>query len=179
LITEQRLQPRIYIASLSDYNAGRLHGRWIDATQGVDAVQAEVVAMLAESRETVAEEWAIHDYDEFAGVRLGEWEDLARICELAAALVAHGPAFAAWYSGADADSGVAPGEQFEESYVGEFDSLGDYAEELATDIGDVTGSQLAMWPFTCIDWERAGRELEMGGDVWTADASAGRVWIFR
>jgi hypothetical protein len=27
--------------------------------------------MLAESRETVAEEWAIHDYDEFAGVRLG------------------------------------------------------------------------------------------------------------
>ena len=78
MITEQRLQPRIYVASLSDYNAGRLHGRWIDATQGVDAVQAEVVAMLAESREAVAEEWAIHDYDEFAGVRLGEWEDLAR-----------------------------------------------------------------------------------------------------
>ncbi len=90
-----------------------------------------------------------------------------------------GPAFAAWYSGADADSGVALGEQFEESYVGEFDSLGDYAQELATDIGDVTGSQLTMWPFTCIDWERAGRELEMGGDVWTADASADRVWIFR
>jgi antirestriction protein len=179
LITEQRLQPRIYVASLSDYNAGRLHGRWIDATQGVDAVQEEVNAMLAESRETVAEEWAIHDYDEFAGVRLGEWEDLARVCELAAVLVAYGPAFAAWYSGADADSGVALGKQFEESYVGEFDSLGDYAEELATDIGDVTGSQLAMWPFTCIDWERAGRELEMGGDVWTADASADRVWIFR
>ena len=74
---------------------------------------------------------------------------------------------------------MAVGEQFEESYVGEFDSIGDYAEELATDIGDVTGSQLVMWPFTCIDWERAGRELEMGGDVWTADASAGRVWIFR
>ena len=109
MITEQRLQPRIYVASLSDYNAGRLHGRWIDATQGVDAVQEEVNAMLAESREAVAEEWAIHNYDEFAGVRLGEWEDLARICELAAALVAHGPAFAAWYSGADADSGVALG----------------------------------------------------------------------
>ena len=107
MITEQRLQPQIYVVSLSDYNAGRLHGRWIDATQGVDAVQEEVNAMLAESREAVAEEWAIHDYDEFAGVRLGEWEDLARVCELAAALVAHGPAFAAWYSGADADSGVA------------------------------------------------------------------------
>jgi hypothetical protein len=75
--------------------------------------------------------------------------------------------------------GVALGEQFEESYVGEFDSLGDYAEELATDIGDVTGSQLAMWPFTCIDWERAGRELEFAGDIWSADASLGRVWIFR
>lgn len=29
----QREQPRIYVASLSDYNSGNLHGRWIDAAQ--------------------------------------------------------------------------------------------------------------------------------------------------
>ena len=30
--------PRIYVASLSDYNAGRLHGEWIDADQGAEGM---------------------------------------------------------------------------------------------------------------------------------------------
>ena len=34
-----RARPRIYVASLPDYNAGRPHGRWIDAAQ--DAASAE------------------------------------------------------------------------------------------------------------------------------------------
>jgi antirestriction protein len=135
--------------------------------------------MLAESPEAIAEEFAIHDHDDFGGIRLGEWEDVDHVCELATALVAHGLAFAAWYASADVDTDSPLVEQFEESYCGEWESLGDYAEELATDIGEVTGTQLAMWPFTCIDWERAGRELEIAGDIWSADASLGRVWIFR
>jgi antirestriction protein len=167
------------VASLSDYNAGRLHGRWIDATQDREAIFDEIQAMLAESPEAIAEEFAIHDFDDFGGIRLGEWEDVDHVCELAAALVAHGLAFAAWYASADVEAATSLAEQFQEAYCGEFDSLADYAEELATEIGDVTGSQLAMWPFTCIDWERAGRELEFAGDIWRADASLGRVWIFR
>jgi antirestriction protein len=70
MTTEQSPEPRIYVASLSDYNAGRLHGRWIDAAQGVEAVEAEIVDMLGESRQLVAEEWAIHDYDDFGDIRL-------------------------------------------------------------------------------------------------------------
>jgi antirestriction protein len=112
-------------------------------------------------------------------IRLGEWEDVDHVCDLARALVAHGEAFGAWYT--DADVGAAPPlvEQFEEAFCGEWASLGDYAEELATELGEVTGTQLAMWPFTCIDWERAGRELECGGDIWSTEAPSGRVWIFR
>jgi antirestriction protein len=56
--------------------------------------------MLAESPEAIAEEFAIHDYDDFGGIRLGEWEDVDHVCELATALVAHGLAFAAWYASA-------------------------------------------------------------------------------
>ena len=37
--------PRIYVASLSDYNAGHLHGRWIDADQDPDAIREEIAAM--------------------------------------------------------------------------------------------------------------------------------------
>jgi antirestriction protein len=179
LITEQRLQPRIYVASLSDYNAGRLHGRWIDATQDREAILNEIEAMLGESPEAVAEEFAIHDYDDFGGIRLGEWEDLDHVCKLAAALVAHGPAFATWYGGADVNASTSLAEQFQEAYCGEFTSLADYAEELATETGEVTETQLAMWPYTCINWERAGRELEFAGDIWSAVAPLGRVWIFR
>ena len=54
--------PRIYVASLSDYNTGRLHGRWIDASQPADAIREEIALMLAESKEPIAKEWAIHDY---------------------------------------------------------------------------------------------------------------------
>lgn len=40
---------RIYAACLASYNAGRLHGRWIDADEGVDHIRDEIAAMLRES----------------------------------------------------------------------------------------------------------------------------------
>lgn len=44
--------PKVYVASLSDYNAGRLHGVWIDANQDADDIQEAVKAMLAKSPES-------------------------------------------------------------------------------------------------------------------------------
>ena len=41
---------RIYAACLASYDNDVLHGRWIDATSDVDDMQAEVNAMLRESR---------------------------------------------------------------------------------------------------------------------------------
>ena len=41
-------RPRIYVASLSDYNAGILHGDWINATDEPDELQAVVNEMLRE-----------------------------------------------------------------------------------------------------------------------------------
>lgn len=35
----------------------------------------------------------------------------------------------------------------------------EYAEQLADDIGAI--DQRASWPLTCIDWEKAARELQM------------------
>jgi hypothetical protein len=39
------------------------------------------------------------------------------------------------------------------------DTFEDYARELAEDIGAISPN--AQWPNTCIDWERAARELAM------------------
>lgn len=41
---------RFYAACLASYNNGVLHGRWIDASDDVDAMQDEINAMLRESR---------------------------------------------------------------------------------------------------------------------------------
>lgn len=40
---------RIYVACLASYNNGRLHGAWIDADCGADAIRAEIAEMLRAS----------------------------------------------------------------------------------------------------------------------------------
>ena len=100
-------EARIYVASLSDYNAGRLHGRWINADQDADEIFAEVKTMLAASPEPFAEEWAIHDYEGFHGIKIHEWESFETVSELAEAIEEHGQAFAAFYGYQDQADTVA------------------------------------------------------------------------
>ena len=76
--------PRIYVACLAAYNNGRLHGRWIDAAQEADDIQTDVQAMLAESPQPGAEEWAIHDSDGFGPITIHEHESFADVAALAA-----------------------------------------------------------------------------------------------
>jgi antirestriction protein len=181
----------IYVASLSDYNAGRLHGRWIDASRGAEEIMAEVEAMLQASPSPDAEEWAIHDYEGFGPIRLSEWESFDRVAALAERIETHGEAFAAWFADAEVESVDDLEEAFGDAYQGEFASLAEYAQTLAEETGvlhqyaahdystfqqpdDLSG----VWPFSCIDWDRAGQELIAGGDVWTATSVSG-VFVFR
>src|SRR6185369_1000172 len=104
---------RIYVSSLSDYNAGRLHGDWLDVTDP-DTMNAEIARILRGSKhpnvmvacpdcnqegETCktcggkgevpsAEEWAVHDWD--GGIDLGEHPDIEQLCCLAEAIEEHG-----------------------------------------------------------------------------------------
>lgn len=184
-MTEERSQiaPRIYAASLSDYNAGRLHGAWIDC-EGLDAddIGAAVREMLADSPEAGAEEWAIHDSEGFGGIEIGEYDSFETVAALASAISEHGGAYAAYYENVGGAEYASP-EGFEEAYAGEWDSLEDYARELFDDCAPSQEARelIDSWPFTCIDWARAAHELEIGGDVWTAESGAPNygVWVFR
>ena len=62
-MTTQTTKPRIYVACLSSYNEGRLHGKWIDCSSDIDEMHGEIQSMLAESKSSFAEEWEIHDVD--------------------------------------------------------------------------------------------------------------------
>lgn len=129
--------PRIYVASLSDYNNGRLHGVWIDATD--DDIHEQVQAMLAKSptfREFPAggpaEEWAIHDHDNFGGWNVSEWASFDRVHEVATAMVEHGIEAVAGYLisyGDDADL-----DEFTDHYRGVHESFKDYILNNDTDV---------------------------------------------
>ena len=83
------VDPRIYVASLSDYNNGHLHGRWIAAAQAPERIYEEIHQMLATSPTLGAEEWAIHDYEGFAPHEICETEDISTISQIAAEIAQH------------------------------------------------------------------------------------------
>jgi antirestriction protein len=48
-IEESTDTPRIYVACLSAYNNGHLHGRWIDADRDADDIRKDIKSMLSQS----------------------------------------------------------------------------------------------------------------------------------
>ena len=167
--------PRIYAACLAAYNNGRLHGRWIDADQSAEDIAAEVQDMLAASPEPGAEEWAIHDYEGFGELRLSEWESFERVSAIAAGIAAHGDAFSAWLSYDDSrDPGDA--QAFEDAYRGEWDSLHDYAEQYAQDIGLYDAAEKAGSPYVRVDIDALERDLDI--ELYVTDSGHHTVYVF-
>jgi len=167
--------PRIYAASLSDYNAGILHGRWIDANQSAEAIHAEIQAMLNESKESLAEEWAIHDYEGFGQWGLREFECIDAIAAVARCIAEHGEVFAGLMGHC---SDIEEAHRYmQNGYRGEFESVKEYAE---TFIDDVYGSDVDRLPEIIryhIDFEGIARDFELSGDIFTIECDR-KVHIF-
>ncbi len=70
--TGAKSSPAIFVASLADYNNGVLHGKWIDAAREPWEIQADINDILDSSRQPDAEEWAIHDYEQFGSWKVDE-----------------------------------------------------------------------------------------------------------
>lgn len=173
---------RIYVASLSDYNAGRLHGCWIDLGEvdDIDDLWAKVNEMLARSREAGAEEWAIHDYEGFGGYRLSESESFEKVLLLANLIANKGDAFSTWLEN---DASVIDGgdygeieEAFDESFAGEWGSEKEYAEHTVKELGwagmsaeELGESQISSY----LDYDAIARDL-FCGDYWFSNG-----YVFR
>jgi antirestriction protein len=170
--------PRIYIGSLADYNAGRLHGRWIDAAQPAEVIHQAIQAMLKKSAEPIAEDWAIHDYEHFGGVRLSEFENIDQVAAVARGIVEHGTVFAGLVSHFGGASSVEEARRYmEEGYRGAFERLADYAQELVEDCYSEAIRALPDFIRFHIDFEGIGADLEMGGDIFTVECN-GQIHVF-
>jgi antirestriction protein len=188
--TDTSTPPRLYVASLSDYNAGRLHGVWIDATDDPADIAEQIAAMLAASPEArafpiggPAEEYAIHDYDGFGPLAsaLGEHESIERLHAIAELIAEHGPAFIAWYSHDPHRCGLYDpddlGDLFAEAYRGEWDSERAYAMELAYDL-NASASDDLPWPLSgCIDWDAVARVVFDHGTCYSV-RDDGTLYVF-
>ena len=162
---------RIYVACLAAYNNGHLHGEWIKVTDEATIWQAVQDMLAASPIEQDAEEWAIHDYEGFAGAEVGEYCSFANVVELAEYITERGELGAQVlnYYGGNIEDAKA---RFEE-YAGEYDSLADYAEELTEQSGEAIPERLAPY----IDYKAMAHDYEQSGDFLTFEVS-GSVHIF-
>lgn len=149
---------KIYVACLASYNAGKYHGVWLDALLDLDKLHEKVQAMLNKSEQEVAEDWAIHDYEGFGGLKLSEYESLETISELANFIEEHGnlgiEVLKYTYS-SESDYDISEAENMlNERYRGVFGSEEDFARDLYEDCFDIP-KELEMY----IDYEAIANDL--------------------
>jgi len=188
MMTEtEREVPRVWVGCLGCYNAGALVGAWVDGTEAGELEPHRYLA-AGEPPSCCArksdERW-VFDFEGYGGLLEGECSpaEAQRIAEAIAAMAEDGTepaAVAAWldHTGERLECWDAPTrERFEEAYAGEWRSGEDFAEDLAEQVCAVPDD--AAWPVSCIDWARAWRDLELGGDYWSTEAPGGMVYVFR
>ena len=178
--------PSIYIASLADYNVGKLHGTWVDMTMPLEDIDLAIRQMLERSPVLQSEgedygDWAIHDSENFGVVTVHEHDDLDTLHELAKGIAKHGPAFAAWAEANEGDPERWP--LFTEAYLGEYDSLHGYGEHLWEEMGwqqvvdEVLPPEVAR--YTTVDAEHLAQDLWFEGSIQLVQKPGGGCWIFR
>lgn len=185
---------RFYAACLASYNAGILHGTWIDASTDTDEMQEAINEMLRASpcpNVTVispvdglpcpsAEEWAVHDYDG-AWPAFGEYPGLEKIASYVEFIEAADEAgiphdvaakvldnFGADYLD-DAKTAIS------DNFAGAFDSLEDWAEQLENDCGELDKVPERLRAY--IDFAAIGRDARLGGDIFDIEHD-GKLYVF-
>lgn len=188
---------RVWVGCLACYNAGRLVGEWVDATEAADSVAdpdwclaVHGPAIAADEPVSDHEEWWCFDVD---GVPTGgecSPDEAQRLAEsIAACAEGTGAPLAAVRAYLDNFHGdVYALDNFEEAWCGEWDSEQDYAENLAEDCGYLStpAEHASHWAgqavpnplLSYIDWEAWTRDLFMG-DYWSARCPGGGVYVFR
>lgn len=162
---------KIYVADLAAYNAGHLHGVWIDATLEVADIKAQIQRMLSLSPVQGAEEYAIHDHEGFGRGIISEYEGLDYVHDVACFIAEHeelGIELLNYFCDLE-EARIAA----EENYQGCHASLADYAQTLTEDTTEIPKS-LEFY----IDYERMAQDMEMSGDIYSIQTAHEEVHVF-
>ena len=128
MTTTTKTDAQIYVACLASYNSGVLHGEWITPKADKEELKEQIEKILKSSPIEDAEEFAIHDYNDFPN--LGEYPGLDKIIQVQEAIDEHGAdvvqAFLENWSVEDLD-------HVGDAYYGKYDNFTEFAEQLAHD----------------------------------------------
>lgn len=153
---------RIYVACLESYNNGRLVGRWFD----LDDYLYDVDALHADINNTIrGEEYAIHDYEGFGPMRIGEFNSIAYVLAIAeSADIADHVAMLHWLAldvPSTADDVRERAESFGDAYRGHWSSWTEYAEQFADDVYADAIIAAEGIPYVTFDYSALAIDLEM------------------
>ena len=143
---------RIYIACLASYNAGYLHGAWIECDD-LETLEKGRDQVIQTSPVAGAEEWAIHDYE--LPFEISEYEFFTTIISIIEFINrSHDKelAIAIYNDCKDLDEA----QEMIEKYEGSFDNEKDYGEYYAENCMNIPES-LSYY----IDYEKLGRDFGM------------------
>jgi antirestriction protein len=171
---QEQVQPRIYVACLAAYNAGKLHGKWIPCDD-MGTMQDSITGMLAASPEADAEEWAIHDYEGFGSASLSEYQSLETVEAMAEFIREHGEIASEVLSHFSGDLDEAR-QALEDNYAGCYESLEDFAASLTEETGGL--EQVPEHIRHYIDYEAMAHDMELNGDVFTLEPHYQEVHVF-
>ena len=147
------MNPTIYVACLASYNNGIRYGIEFDATLPPEDMMDIIEDMLENSPVEGAEEWEIHDSNDFGHISIDRWEDLQQVHDIACFIVEHeelGIELLKKFGG-----NVEEAKQLmDEKHIGEFDSLEDYAEQFTNDCYNLP-EFIAYY----VDFKDMGRDL--------------------
>lgn len=195
---------RIYVACLASYNAGILHGVWIDCDgKDADELQDEVAAMLRSSPEPnvmvncPAKHWhgeaaallpacptckgsgEVPSAEEWAihdHEGFGNLEEYTSLERVAELCRMLDEHDDAWLAYVETvGEQYASEENFNDAFAGEFDSKEDWAERYADDTGLLESVPENLRCY--FDMERFARDCELGGDISFSERD-GRVFAF-
>jgi antirestriction protein len=207
-MTETRTTPQAWIGCLSSYNAGRLIGEWVDATDADEMYEAQkrvaatAVKAAKEAKEYPVyfgepEEFFIADYDGFGDLAstLGEYPSYETVARIGALIEEHGEAFIGFIDTCEPDLESVDEDAFHEAYRGEWDSEEAFSMDQATELG--LGGIQAHWPKPTqygyshdehinviealenyIDWEKVAREDFRHGPMASRPASGGGIYVY-
>jgi len=120
--------PSVWIGCLASYNSGRLFGEWVEIPDDAEELREEIKRVLKKSPDPFAEEWAFMD-NEYCPNDLGENPDLDKLCEYASLYKEHGEAVEGFCD----IFGYEYIENFDDHYVGNYESFQAFADQMADD----------------------------------------------
>ena len=175
----QPVPPRIWAASLADFNNGIQHGTWLHAATSPEELGDQIQRMLATSpTDPGAEEWIIADTEGFGPIKLGSTENLQTVCDLAGGIEEFGPVFTAWA----AATGGHEARAFRAEYLGEYPDLNTFALAHLAEAGLEVLLDLAIPEparrYVQLDPEALLRDLQASGEIWHTSTPDGAVWLF-